>query len=91
MKEGFMFDFNDTNEKLSHDKISKIKDIIEWLLDSYYKATGFKVIFVDKKGKIFLSSTSDGFLCNFCKLIQSSSEGEKRCFKEGQILLFLKR
>ncbi len=76
-----MFDFNDTNEKLSHDKISKIKDIIEWLLDSYYKATGFKVIFVDKKGKIFLSSTSDGFLCNFCKLIQSSSEGEKRCFK----------
>ena len=81
MKEGFMFDFNDINEKSSHGRISKIKDIIEWLLDSYYKATGFKVIFVDKKGKIFLSSTSDGFLCNFCKLIQSSSEGEKRCFK----------
>jgi len=76
-----MFNFNDVNEKLSQDKISKIKDIIEWLLDSYYKATGFKVIFVDKKGKIFLSTTSDGFLCNFCKLIQSSSEGEKRCFK----------
>ncbi|GAI70768.1 unnamed protein product, partial [marine sediment metagenome] len=38
-------------------------------------------IFVDKKGKIFLSSTSDGFLCNFCKIIQSSLEGEKRCFK----------
>jgi len=76
-----MFNFNDVNEKLSQDKISKIKDIIEWLLDSYYKATGFKVIFVDKKGKIFLSSTSDGFLCNICKLIQSSSEGEKRCFK----------
>ena len=76
-----MFNFNDVNEKLCQDKISKIKDIIEWLLDSYYKATGFKVIFVDKKGKIFLSSTSDGFLCNFCKLIQSSSEGEKRCFK----------
>ena len=76
-----MFNFNDVNEKLSQDKISKIKDVIRWLLDSYYKATGFKVIFVDKKGKIFLSSTSDGFLCNFCKLIQSSSEGEKRCFK----------
>ena len=76
-----MFNFNDVNKELSQDKISKIKDIIEWLLDSYYKATGFKVIFVDKKGKIFLSSTSDGFLCNFCKLIQSSSEGEKRCFK----------
>ena len=76
-----MFNFNDVNEKLSQDKISKIKDVIRWLLDSYYKATGFKVIFVDKKGKIFLSSASDGFLCNFCKLIQSSSEGEKRCFK----------
>ena len=76
-----MFNFNDVNEKLSQDKIFKIKDVIRWLLDSYYKATGFKVIFVDKKGKIFLSSTSDGFLCNFCKLIQSSSEGEKRCFK----------
>ena len=76
-----MFNFNNVNEKLSQDKISKIKDVIRWLLDSYYKATGFKAIFVDKKGKIFLSSTSDGFLCNFCKLIQSSSEGEKRCFK----------
>jgi len=76
-----MFNFNDVNEKLSQDKISKIKDIIRWLLDSYYKATGFKAIFVDKKGKIFLSTISDGFFCNFCKLIQSSSEGQKRCFK----------
>ncbi len=76
-----MFNFNDANEKLSQDKISKIKDVIRWLLDSYYKATGFKAIFVDKKGKIFLSTTSDGFFCNFCKLIQSSSEGQKRCFK----------
>jgi len=76
-----MFNFNDVNEKLSKDKISKIKDVIRWLLDSYYKATGFKVIFVDKKGKIFLSSASDGFFCNFCKLIQTSSEGKKRCFK----------
>ena len=76
-----MFNINDKNKEISQEKISKIKDVIRWLLDSYYKATGFKVIFVDKKGKIFLSSTSDGFLCNFCKLIQSSSEGEKRCFK----------
>jgi len=76
-----MFNFNDVNEKLSQDKISKIKDVVKWLLDSYYKATGFKVIFINKKGKIFLSSASDGFLCNFCKLIQSNSEGEKRCFK----------
>jgi len=76
-----MFNINDKNEEISQDKISKIKDVIRWLLDSYYKATGFKVIFVDKKGKIFLSSTSNGFFCDFCKLIQSNSEGEKRCFK----------
>ena len=76
-----MFNINAKNEKIIQEKISKIKDVIKWLLDSYYKATGFKVIFVDKKGKIFLSSVSDGFLCNFCKLIQSSSKGEKRCFK----------
>ncbi|GAH23201.1 unnamed protein product, partial [marine sediment metagenome] len=63
----FMFNINDKNEEISQDKISKIKDVIRWLLDSYYKATGFKVIFIDKKGKIFLSSTSDGFFCNFCK------------------------
>ena len=76
-----MFNINDKNEKISQEKISKIKDVIRWLLDSYYKATGFKVIFIDKKGKIFLSSTSDKFFCNFCKIIQSSSEGQKRCFK----------
>ena len=76
-----MFNFNDVNNESNQEKISKIKDIIGWLLDSYYKATGFKVIFVDKKGKIFLSSTSNGFFCNFCKLIQSSSEGERRCFE----------
>ena len=76
-----MFNINDKNEEISQDKISKIKDVIRSLLNSYYNATGFKVIFVDKKGKTFLSSASDGFLCNFCKLIQSSSEGEKRCFK----------
>lgn len=77
----FMFDINDKNEEISQDKISKIKDVVRWLLDSYYQATGFKVIFIGKKGKIFLSSTSDGFFCNFCEIIQSSSEGQKRCFK----------
>jgi len=76
-----MFNFNDVNNESNQAKISKIKDIIGWLLDSYYKATGFKVIFVDRKGKVFLSSTSDGFFCDFCKLIQSSSEGERRCFE----------
>jgi two-component system response regulator YesN len=76
-----MFNIHDKNEEISQEKISKLKDVIQWLLESYYEATGFKAIFVDKKGKIFLSSISDGFFCNFCKLIQSSSEGEKRCFK----------
>lgn len=51
-----MFNFNDVNEKLSQDKISKIKDVVRWLLNSYYKATGFKVIFIDKKGKILPNS-----------------------------------
>jgi len=76
-----MFNINEKDEKLNQEKISKVKDVIRWLLDSYYKATGFKVLFMDKNGKIFLSSTSDGFFCDFCELIQSSSEGEKRCFK----------
>jgi len=76
-----MFDINNEDEKINQEKISKIKDIIEWLLNSYYKATGFKVLFMDKDGKIFLSSTSDVFFCDFCKLIQSKSEGEIRCFK----------
>ena len=67
-----MFNFNDVSGKLNQGKISKITDVVRWLLDSYYKATGFKVIFIDKKGKIFLSSASDGFFCNFCKIIQSS-------------------
>ena len=51
-----MFNFNDVNEKLSQDKISKIKDVVRWLLNSYYKATGFKVIFIHKKGKILPNS-----------------------------------
>ena len=32
MKEGFMFDFNDINEKLNQEKLLKIKDIVKWLL-----------------------------------------------------------
>ena len=76
-----MLNFNDVNEKLSQENISKIKDIIRWLLHSYYRATGIKVIFIDRKEKIFLSSASDGFFCNICKLIQSREEGERRCLE----------
>lgn len=76
-----MFNINDKNEEISQEKISKIRDVIRWLLDSYYRATGIKVIFIDRKGKIFLSSTSDGFFCKICKLIQSREEGERKCLE----------
>jgi two-component system response regulator YesN len=76
-----MLNFNEVNEKLSQEKISKIKDIIRWLLDSYYRATGLGVIFIDRKGKIFSPLTSIRYFCNFCKLIQSREEGERRCLE----------
>jgi two-component system response regulator YesN len=76
-----MFNFNEVNEQLSQEKISKIKDIIRWLLDSYYRATGLGVIFIDRKGKIFSPLTSIRYFCNFCKLIQSREEGERRCLE----------
>ncbi len=76
-----MSKFNDANEKLKQKNISKIENIIRWLLDSYYRATGIKAIFIDSKGEIVLSSTSNGFLCNICRMIQSTEEGEKRCLE----------
>jgi len=69
------------NEKMSQENISKIENIIRWLLDSYYRATGIKAIFIDRQGKIVVSSISDVFLCNICKMIQSREEGEKRCLE----------
>lgn len=68
-----MFNINDKDEKINQERISKLKDIIGWLLDSYYKATGFKAFFMEKDGKVFLSSTPDIFFCDFCRLIQSCS------------------
>jgi two-component system response regulator YesN len=76
-----MFNFNEVNEQLSQENISKIKDIIRWLLDSYYRATGLGVIFIDRKGKIFSPLTSIRYFCNICKLIQSREEGERRCLE----------
>jgi two-component system response regulator YesN len=76
-----MFNFNEVNEQLSQEKISKIKDIIRWLLDSYYRATGLGVIFIDRKGRILSPLTSIRYFCNFCKLIQSREEGERRCLE----------
>jgi two-component system, response regulator YesN len=76
-----MLNFNEVNEQLSQEKISKIKDIIRWLLDSYYRATGLGVIFIDRKGKIFAPLASIRYFCNFCKLIQSREGGERRCLE----------
>jgi len=71
----------DVDEKMNQENISKIENIIRWLLDSYYRATGIKAIFIDRQGKIVVSSISDVFLCNICKMIQSREEGEKRCLE----------
>jgi len=72
---------DENNEKLNLEKLLKIKDILKWLLSTYYKSTGINVNFIDKKGQLFLSSTSDYFLCDFCRLIQCSREGKDRCIK----------
>ena len=71
----------DVDEKMNQENISKIENIIRWLLDSYYRATGIKAIFIDRQGKIVVSSISNVFLCNICKMIQSREEGEKRCLE----------
>jgi len=45
---------NDTlvKEKIVVDTISKKENVIIWLLNSYYQATGLKVIFINRKGEI---------------------------------------
>lgn len=74
-------DYHINNEKQGLEDILKLQDTIRWLLDSYYRATGIKAIFIDRTGKIVVSSISDVFLCNICKIIQSREEGEKRCLE----------
>lgn len=76
-----MLNLDNLNKQLNHDNITKIKEIIRWLLDSYYRATGLGVIFIDKKGTIISPSASNGYFCHFCKLIQESSEGKKKCLE----------
>jgi hypothetical protein len=39
-KEDSMFNYYDMDEKLSPENISNVRDIVRWLLDSYYQATG---------------------------------------------------
>jgi len=67
-----MKNIDENNEKLNQEKLLKIKDIIKWLLSTYYKSTGIKVIFIDRKGKLFLSPTSDYFLCDFPRILHNA-------------------
>jgi len=76
-----MVNIDEINEKLNQEKLLKIKDIIKWLLSTFYKSTGIKTAFIDRKGQLLLSSTSDYFFCDLCGLIQGSSEGKNRCVK----------
>ena len=76
-----MKNIDENNEKLNQEKLFKIKDIIKWLLSTYYKSTGIKVFFIDRKGQLFLSSTSDYIFCDFCGLIQNSWVGKNKCVK----------
>jgi two-component system, response regulator YesN len=76
-----MLNYYDMDEKLSPENISNVRDILKWLLDSYYRATGLRVFFIDRKGKIVLPLTSNRYFCKFCKLIQGTSEGKRRCWE----------
>jgi two-component system, response regulator YesN len=68
-----LLESNNPNEKIDQEKILKIKDLIKWLLESYYQATEIGVIFIDNKKNIFSPVPS------ICQLIQKSSEGKRRC------------
>lgn len=58
----------------------KIIDSIGWLLDSYYRALGIGVIFVPRDCRSFLPVHNDPYFCELCKLILSTSAGNKNCF-----------
>ena len=73
---------NSVNKESNKVKILQLKKVIEWILDSYVRSTGFQVHFLNDKGeRIFLPSSSIRNGSAFCKLIQSSSEGRKECYK----------
>ncbi|MCK4308891.1 MAG: PocR ligand-binding domain-containing protein, partial [Candidatus Atribacteria bacterium] len=73
---------NLVNKEPNDVNIFQMKKVIEWILDSYVRSTGFQVHFFNNKGeKMFLSSSSTKNECTFCKLIQSSSQGRKECYK----------
>jgi two-component system, response regulator YesN len=76
-----MSDFNDEDEKQNQKNIFENEKTIRWLLTSYYRATGLGVFFIDRKGKIVLPLTSNRYFCKFCKLIQGTLEGKRRCWE----------
>ncbi len=73
---------NSVNKEPNDVNIFQMEKIIKWILDSYVRLTEFQVHFLNNKGeRIFspLNSLRNGSA--FCKLIQSSSEGRKECYK----------
>ena len=62
--------------------VYQMEKVIRWLLNSYVRSTGFQVHFLNNKGeRIFSPPNSIGNGSSFCKLIQSSSEGRRECYK----------
>ena len=76
-----MLNYYDVNGKQNQEDNSKLRDIVRWLLDSYYRATGIGVIFVDSKKKIISSGTYTRYFCQLCKLVQRNQVGKKRCLE----------
>ncbi len=74
---------NDSVNKEPHDvNIFQMEKLIKWILDSYAILTGFQIHFLNDKGeRIFSPSSSIRKGSAFCKLIQSSAEGRKECYK----------
>jgi len=73
---------NFVNKESNEGNIFQMEKVIKWILDSYVRSTGFQVHFLNNKGeRIFSPSSSIKNGCAFCKLIQSSSEGRRECYK----------
>ena len=73
---------NSVNKEPNDVNIFQMKKVIEWILDSYVRLTEFQVHFLNNQGeRIFSPSNSLGNGSAFCRLIQSSSEGRKECYK----------
>jgi len=73
---------NFVNKEPNDVNIFQMEKVIKWILDSYVRLTGFQIHFLNDKGdRIFSPSSSIRNGSAFCKLIQSSSEGRRECYK----------